>query len=305
MNDFLQFRFVPTMKCNLKCSYCFLKHSTGDEPTMFDKIPPSIWVEAMKKFSNYDVEFYMWGGEPFCIDGTFDLVKGFAEYDFVKWARIDSNLTYAKKIAERCPSEKIKVLCSWHTESVDFDQYWKLINYIHVKNMVGMVNFVASDSNMNYLRKNSFILNELIKRFEDIGIFLNVAADFNKGEDQDYKYFITQYMTVEDWDHIHGHYPSKNVLCDASQHFFTIDHDGTITSCGMQQRRFLSREYRAIKVGDFLDGVLNKKRQTRCPVNDCKCIISYHHRLDNSFNPRRHLEDYIERNSVYRKSTIK
>ena len=130
MDGKIQFRFVPTMRCNLKCTYCFLKPSSGNEPTMFDKIPPHVWVEAMRNFSNYEVEFYMWGGEPFCVDGTFDLVKGFVEYDFIKWARIDSNLTYTKKVLQRCLSEKIKILCSWHTEVFDFGYYWKLINQL-------------------------------------------------------------------------------------------------------------------------------------------------------------------------------
>lgn len=305
MRDFLQFRFVPTMRCNLKCSYCFLKHSTGDEPTMFDKMPPSEWIRAMKNFSDYDVEFYMWGGEPFCIDGTFNLVKGFIEYDFVRWARIDSNMTYTKKIVQRCPSSKIKILCSWHTESLDFEQYWKLINQIKEKNMVGMANFVASDTNMQFLQENNLILDALIKKFIDSGIFFNVAADFKRGDDPEYKKFIVQYMTEEDWDHIHGNYPSKNAPCDASSTFFSVHHDGSITSCGVGRKSLFNKKTIPVNVGDFFDGKLKRRKKTSCPIGYCKSIVAYPHRLDNDFQPFRHLESYIKRNIEHRKRTGK
>jgi MoaA/NifB/PqqE/SkfB family radical SAM enzyme len=255
----------------------------------------------MKNFSDYDVEFYMWGGEPFCIDGTFDLVKGFIEYDFVRWARIDSNMTYTKKILQRCSSSKIKFLCSWHTENLNFEQYWKLINQFKEKNMVGMANFVASDTNMRFLQRHSLILDDLIKRFMDSGIFFNVAADFNKGEDPEYREFITQYMTEEDWDHIHGNYPSKNAPCDASNTFFSVHHDGSITSCGIQRKNLFNEEIISVIVGDFLDGKLKRRKKTSCPVGFCKSIVAYPHRLDNDFQPVRHLESYIERNIEHRK----
>ena len=127
MADFLQFRFVPTMRCNLRCSYCFLPHSNGKESTMFDRYSVDRWINGMNNFSDHCVEFYMWGGEPFVLDETYDLVRGFAEYDFVQWARIDSNLTYTKKIIHRCPSEKVKIPCSWHTEKFDFGQLWERV----------------------------------------------------------------------------------------------------------------------------------------------------------------------------------
>lgn len=303
MGDFLQLRFVPTMRCNLKCSYCFLKHSRGDEPTMFDRIPPSEWIKAMKNFENYDVEFYMWGGEPFCLDGTYDLIKGFAEYGFVKWARIDSNMTFTKKIVERCPSDKVKILCSWHTEVFDFNQYWKLIKQLKVKKMVGMANFVASDQNMLFLKKNNLDVDYLIKKFADKDIFFNIAADFNKADAPEYKRFITQYMTTQDWDHIHGNFPSRNTPCDASKNFFTVNHDGSITSCGLQKKRLWLKDPAPVDVGNFFTGKLRRKNKTLCPEEKCASIVSYSHRLDNSFQSVRHLEDYIKRNTDHRKKT--
>ena len=124
MPRFLQFRFVPTMRCNLRCEYCFLAHSTGNEPTMFDKHPPAEWVEAFRAYSGDEVEFYCWGGEPFSCAGTYEFIRGIAAYDFVTYGRVDTNMTFARRILELCPSDKVRLNCSWHTHALDFDRLW-------------------------------------------------------------------------------------------------------------------------------------------------------------------------------------
>lgn len=304
MTDFIQFRFVPTMRCNLRCSYCFLPHSNGKEPTMFDKFTASEWIDSMKHFSDKQVEFYMWGGEPFILDDTFEVVKGFAEFDFVKWARIDSNLTFTKKIIRTCPSDKIKVLCSWHTEKFNFDQLWERTIRLNEHKMVGMVNFVASDTNLSYLNQNNISLESIIKKFADYGIFFNVAADFSKGDDPVYKDFITKYMTIEDWNHIHGKYQSKGVKCDAGLTFMDVGHDGTITSCGVVKGRLFRKSKNAAKIlGNYFTGKI-KVLESTCPKSSCLSIISYSHRHDNDLSSKRHLEDYVRRNTMHRKFTI-
>jgi MoaA/NifB/PqqE/SkfB family radical SAM enzyme len=304
MKDFIQFRFVPTMRCNLKCSYCFLPHSTGKEPTMFDEVTATEWIESMRYFSDKVVEFYMWGGEPFILDDTYKVVKSFADYDFVKWARIDSNLTFTKKIIKECPSEKIKILCSWHTEIFNFEQLWERAMLLNSHNMVGMINFVASDTNMHFLKNNNLHLETIIKKFADYDIFFNIAADFSRGNDPDYKSFITKFMTNEDWDHIHGQYQSKGIECDAGSTFMDVGHNGDITSCGVIKNIFIrSIDKKAKILGNFIKGRI-KRYKTRCPRSSCLSIISYCHRLDNDFNPERHLDDYIQRNMEHRRLTL-
>ena len=134
--EHLVFRFVPTMRCNFRCSYCFLKHSDGQEPTMFDAIPVHQWLDGLRNFSDYDLDIYMWGGEPFCIAPTYELVKGLDQLDFVKWMRIDTNLSYAKKILNQCPSPKVQLNCSWHTERFDYTTVKKHIMQLQKYNMV-------------------------------------------------------------------------------------------------------------------------------------------------------------------------
>lgn len=55
----IMFRFVPTMRCNFRCEYCFIDHEIKKNgKTMFDDHTVAEWVEAMKKYDNYNVELY-------------------------------------------------------------------------------------------------------------------------------------------------------------------------------------------------------------------------------------------------------
>ncbi|RKY08005.1 MAG: hypothetical protein DRP56_04785, partial [Planctomycetota bacterium] len=297
----LVFRFVPTMRCNFRCSYCFLKHSDGQEPTMFDEILVSQWIDGIRNFSDHDLDFYMWGGEPFCIDQTYELVKALDSLDFVKWMRIDTNLSYAKKILAQCPSSKVRLNCSWHTEVFDYSTVKKRIAELNEQGMVGMLNFVASDVNLAYLKKYHLELDTIIREFWDMGVYMNIAADFNKGNDRDYFKFITQYTTVQDWENIHEEYPSKGVRCDAGSHFFTIENDGSLTSCGRVKQSLYGKTESEV-VGNLFSGELLKK-ETRCPRNNCLSLVSYCHRSDNQFSCQQHLDDYVRRNIAHRRTT--
>jgi len=302
MDNFLQFRFVPSMRCNLRCSYCFLKHSKGDEPTMFDQHSVREWVESMKQFSDHNVEFYMWGGEPFCLDDTFDLVKGLSEYEFVSWARIDHNMTAAKKIVNRCPNKKVKLNCSWHTETFALDQFWDLVLPLQEQGMVGMVNLVASDKTMAYLKENNLNLDDLVKKFNDVGIFFNVAADFQKGSDPVYREMILKYTCEDDWKYIHGEYSPAGTVCTAGENFFTVDiANGDLTSCG-RVRSGEDGKVHPVVCGNYFSGELDPVADITCAQKSCCSIISYCHQKRNNFSYQRHLCDYVERNRLHRKN---
>jgi hypothetical protein len=267
---------------------------------MYDEIPPERWVEAMAQFANDEVEFYMWGGEPFCVDGTFDVVKGFAEYDFVQYARIDTNISAAKKIVTRCPSEKIKINASWHTEYFGYEQMWKNVMLPREQNMIAMVNFVASDANVAFIEKEGIDLDDLIARFEDHGMYLNVAADFHKGSDPEYRDFMLKYMPDPDWEHIHHEHPPHGVACNAAEHFFWVGLDGELTTCGaVKTTGWWRKETGPEVVGNFLEGVVKPQVRT-CPQTQCPSIIGYHQRKDNDMSNRRHLEDYVARGRKHR-----
>ena len=289
------FRFVPTMGCNLRCSYCFVTEAEKKAPgTMFDKFSPKEWIEAMGNFVDNDVEFYMWGGEPFSINETFEVVDGFSQYKHVKWGRVDHNMTKVEQIVSKCPSAsaKLRILASWHTEKFSLDEIKEKVILLKSHDLLGMLNFVASDENMAHLKSNNYDLNQIINYFMENGIFMNVAADFNKGNDENYKKFILNYTTEGDWDHIHGGvYPSYQVPCDAATSFFYVENDGSIRTCANNQI-----------VGNFFSGKL-KKENIPCGKKECRSLISYCHRLDNDYSPIKHIEDYVLRNTMQRRKS--
>jgi sulfatase maturation enzyme AslB (radical SAM superfamily) len=120
--DFILFRFVPTMKCNYTCSYCFLSRQEKEvKEQMFDHHTPEEWIKGMENWMNHQVEFYMWGGEPFIMPDVYKVLSGWLSLPFVqKGNRIDTNTSFAEKILQEIPNnllEKLSLNCSWHTES--------------------------------------------------------------------------------------------------------------------------------------------------------------------------------------------
>ena len=298
MDDkYLLFRLVPTMNCNFRCSYCFLSSGEKAVPgTLFDIHSPREWIAAMKNFKKNKVEFYCWGGEPFLLDGTYELVKGWAEYDHViSGSRLDTNMAFAEKIAQRCPTDKVKLNCSWHAQYFSLDTIYNKVRLLNDIGMVGMLNFVASDDNLKRLDTDyRMSVHDLIKKFADIGVFVNIAADFSRVNDKDpstyvdYKKFLMQFTNPDDWKHLRSDGDSS--LCTSNKHFFTLQPNGDITPC-------LSNQV----CGNFFDGTLRPPELSVCN-KICPSIVAYPFRTDNNFIPAQHLVRYVNRNREYRES---
>jgi MoaA/NifB/PqqE/SkfB family radical SAM enzyme len=298
--DYLLFRFVPTMGCNYRCSYCFVPEGQKNvRDTLFDVYSPSDWVQGMAKWGDYDVEFYMWGGEPFSLAGTFELVKGWTEYDhIVSCNRIDTNTYFVEKILERCPTSKVKLNCSWHREYETLQNFFKKVVQLNEQEMVGMVNFVASESNIKFLLSNyNMNIDELVAMFDEIGVFVNVASDIIVFEGKNFlkkhkfKKILSKYTCPEDWN-----YQRETMslsYCEASKHFFTVDNNGNIRAC-------LSNEV----VGNFFEGSLYIKDRIMCK-KPCHSMVAYPFRMDNSFPYRSNLLAYVARNRAYRHALVK
>lgn len=291
-------RFVPTMRCNFACDYCFLgKSENRPSATMFDKYSVETWVDAMKKYEDKDIEIYMWGGEPFMLNDTYVLLKNWLEMDhIVSGCRIDTNMFYVDKIIEECPSSKLKLNCSFHMQYLTLDEELKRAEKLKKLDMIGMVNFVASEYNMRKL-KNEYNMTvfELIDKFSEIGVFLNVAGDFALANNtkynrrDEYMAFILQFISPSEWELLRG--SNKEVLCDACRHFFTVNYDGKITCC------VDDREY-----GNFFDGEINPSKIPMKCNKTCQSIIGYPWRMDNECIPWNSLLEYIKRNEDYRKT---
>src|SRR5574343_896905 len=297
--DFILFRFVPTMKCNYTCSYCFLSRQEKEvKEQMFDHHTPEEWIKGMENWMNHQVEFYMWGGEPFIMPDVYKVLSGWLSLPFVqKGNRIDTNTSFAEKILQQIPNnllEKLSLNCSCPTESEELPSFMSKIKQLKQQAAVGMVNFVASKLNLETLtQKYHTSVPQLVKQFEDIGIFLNVAADFHMvdnltGIEYDaYKDFILNFQCPEDWKQLRCE--KEPCKCFADIHYFTVDNKGDIYTCHNE------------KVGNFFTGYLVKSDKPKMCNNSCPSLVSYCFREDNNFSFKAHLPEYVKRNQVYRK----
>lgn len=300
MKEVIMFRFVPTMRCNFKCEYCF----EPDNPkkyskTMFDEKTVDEWIEGVRKFDNYDIELYLWGGEPFCIDETYDFVKKCSELDcIISGFRIDTNVFYAEKIARMCPSNKIKLNCSYHMQYHSLEEEFRKIKLLKDLDMVGMVNFVASPYNLTHLKKDyGMTVADLIEKFAEIGVFVNVAGDFAYANNpkyeryEEYKEFIVQFISNDEWNWLRGVRAERE--CDAGRKMFTVNHNGDFTSC------ISNKNY-----GNLFDGVLIPDHAPQLCSKKCPSLVAYPFRLDNDFPSVNSLLAYVKRNTKYRESIV-
>ncbi len=297
-NKTLLFRFIPTMRCNFNCEYCFLSKERNVS-TMFDEHPVEEWVNAMEKFSEYSVEPYMWGGEPFCVEETYRLLKEWVKMEhIVSGFRIDTNTFFAEKIVRKCPSNKIKMNCSYHMQYHTLEEQFRKVKLLKDYDMVGMVNFVASPYNLKHLRNDyNMTVIDLIDKFREINVFVNVAGDFAFANNvkyeryKEYQAFIQQFISPDEWKWLRG--VKKTTKCDAGEKFFFVANNGELTSC-------IDRE-KTIR-GNFFEGIIEKKDVDNLCNGGCPSIIQYPFRRDNDYKSYKHLLSYIERNMIYRES---
>lgn len=301
MKETVMFRLVPTMRCNFRCEYCFEPNNPKKySKTMFDEKSVDEWIDGLKKFDDYNIELYLWGGEPFCIEGTYEFIKQAMKLDnVISGCRIDTNIFYAKKIAEKCPTNKIKLNCSYHMQYHTLEDEIEKIKILKNLDMVGMVNFVASPYNLKHLKDDYHMtVEDLINIFAEIGVFVNIAGDFAYANNpkyeryEEYKDFILQFISPEEWKWLRGvDEPRK---CSAGKKMFTINHNGDFTSC-ISDKRY----------GNLFEGVLDPDEEASVCKKRCPSLVAYPFRLDNDFPDVNSLLAYVERNEKYRAENAK
>lgn len=296
--EVIMFRFVPTMKCNFRCEYCFLSNADkSTTKTMFDEYSVNKWIEGMKLFSNYNIELYFYGGEPFCIPDTYELLREWTKMEhIIPGIRIDTNVFFAEKIVKECPSNKIKLNCSYHMQYHTLGEEFRKIKMLKELDMVGMVNFVASPYNLFHLKKDyNMTVEDLIYKFKEIDVFVNVAGDFAYANNSDYKRYteyknyIQQFTSPVDWKWLRNEYPEER-FCTAGQKMFTVEYNGDFTSCISNNKVY----------GNFFEGTLNRDNVISNCKKKCSCIITYPFRCDNNLPSVNSLLAYIERQKEYR-----
>lgn len=300
MKEVIMFRMVPTMKCNFRCEYCFEPNNPKKyADTMFDSKTVDEWVEGIKKFSNYDIELYFWGGEPFCINETYEFIKKCTELDhIISGFRIDTNTFFAKKIVEECASEKIKLNCSYHMQYHTLEEELSKIKILKEHDMVGMVNFVASPYNLNHLKNDyGMTVKDLIEKFAELDVFLNIAGDFAFANNskyeryEEYRDFIVQFISPEEWKWLRG--VNEPRMCEAGRKMFTVNHNGDFSSCISDK-----------KYGNLFEGVLTPDKEISVCDKLCPSLVAYPFRCDNDFTTVNSLLAYVERNRAYRETIL-
>jgi len=297
MKETIMFRLVPTMKCNFRCQYCFLSNSIKEvEQTIFDEHSVNEWIEGINSFSNYNIELYLWGGEPFCIPETYTLLKECTKMEHViHGIRVDTNVFFAEKIVRECPSNKIKLNCSYHMQYHTLEEEFRKVKLLKDMNMVGMVNFVASPYNIEHLKKDyGMSVHDLIDKFNEIDVFVNVAGDFfyanneNYEKFDEYKKFIQQFTSPLDWSFLRNE-KSEPRECTAGQKMFTIEQNGDFVSC--MSNKIYGNLFKKTLETDSAPSICKKA---------CKSLVSYPFRCDNEFYSVNSLLAYVERQKEYR-----
>ena len=295
------FRFVPTMRCNFRCEYCFIENPVKQNGnTMFDVYSVDQWIEAMRNYSQYNIELYFWGGEPFCIPDTYKLLNEWTKMDhIIPGIRIDTNVFFAEKIATQCPSNKIKLNCSYHMQYHTLEEEFRKVKLLKDLDMVAMVNFVASKYNLMHLKSEyGMTVKDLIEKFAEIDVFVNIAGDFAYTNDksyeryEEYREFILQFITPEEWKWLRGVEEARR--CTAGQKMFTIQYNGDFTSC-ISERIY----------GNFFQGKLEPDKEPGMCEKNCPSIVSYPFRCDNEYPTINSLLEYIKRNQPYRENNVK
>jgi len=298
---FLLVRLVTTRCCNYRCPYCYvpLEKRTVNK-TMFSHHNWDEWFHALKEnFPDRNLEFYFTGGEPLIIKDCILLVKKLVEWDNVRRIRIDTNLSVIDNFLENVDSEKIRFLTAFHPTQISLGAYIEKVKKAKERKMVDVVNFVASKENLDLLSTSP---HKLIKVFEDMGLFLNIAKDFHRGlseawdYDPNYKRYVDMLQYPLDSYYMNLHALNKGFLCGGGgRHYISINRHGQVFSCGGQIPRIVGYGNifeRSVQLPDHLH---------ICQEDYCPSIISYSFSCSNNFSPVDHTRGYAERCSEIRK----
>lgn len=296
--NFLMIRFVATRFCNYRCPDCYLTiKKRNKQKTMFSHYTKEEWLKALKEtFSDKTLEFYFTGGEPLLVKDCILMIKELVKWKNVQGIRIDSNISNIDFFLKHVKSEKVKFLTAFHPTQVSLKKYVKEARKLKKDDMLGIVNFVASKKN---LKKINMPPHKLIDIFEQEGMFLNIAKDFmcrtyGYRYDKNYKEYINLFQHSFDTRYMEGIPLNKGYLCGGGKHYIFFNRHGKVYSCGRD-------EFRKGGLGNiFHKTVRLEKDLCTCEDQRCPCLVSYSFSSSNTFDPTRHIEDYVSRCSEAR-----
>jgi sulfatase maturation enzyme AslB (radical SAM superfamily) len=290
--NFLLIRFVVTRYCNFRCPYCYLTDERrGRQKTVFSHHSPDEWVNAIDVFKDRHLELYFTGGEPLLFDDFIYFLKKILYKEFVHSVRIDSNLSRLEKFLKEINNPKVKFLASLHPTQVSFEKFTDRVKLLKENAMLALVNLVVSMENMEILNKTP---HELARYFEDKGIFLNIAKDFERGlkygYDEKYKEYIDKLQYPIDNIYMNMQNLHRGAFCGGGKHYISVSRHGNIYFCDGKEH------------GNIFNHPELPREIITCSMPYCPSIISYSFSASNNFSPVEHLQDYVKRNKTYREN---
>jgi len=294
-SNFLLIRFVVTRYCNFRCPYCYLTdEKRSQQKTVFSHHSPDEWINAIDVFKDRYLELYFTGGEPLLLDDFIYFLKKILDKEFIHSVRIDSNLSRLEKFLKEINNSKVKFLASLHPTQVSFDKFIDKTGLLKENDMLALINLVVSRENMKILNKTP---HELARYFEDRGIFLNIAKDFERGlkygYDDKYKEYIDKLQYPIDNIYMNMQNLHRGVFCGGGKHYISVSRHGTIYSCDGKEH------------GNIFGRPDLPKNLITCNMPYCPSIVSYSFSTSNDFPPVEHLHDYVKRNKTYRNNLDK
>jgi MoaA/NifB/PqqE/SkfB family radical SAM enzyme len=281
---------VTTRYCNFRCPYCYLtEEQRSKKKTVFSHHSPDEWTEALDAFNGKHLELYFTGGEPLLVDDFLLLVNKLVEKKYVASIRIDSNLSNFDRFTKQVNNSKIKFLASFHPTQISFDKFFSKAELLAARNMLSMVNVVASKENIQTLKIPP---HKLAGYFSDKGMFLNIAKDFHRGLKQGYSPEYREYVDKlqHPMDNLYMNMGSlnKGVSCGEGKHYISVNRHGNVYSCGGKEH------------GNIFNIYHLPENPIYCNSEACPSIISYSFSTSNPFSPVDHLKDYVQRNRTHR-----
>lgn len=289
-DNFLLIRFVATRYCNFRCPYCYLTDDQRNKKkTVFSHHSPDEWTGALDVFKDRHLELYFTGGEPLLFDDFIYFLKKILDKEFVHSVRIDSNLSRLEKFLKEINNPKVKFLASLHPTQVSFDKFIDKTGLLKENDMLALINLVVSRENMKILNKTP---HELARYFEDRGIFLNIAKDFERGlkygYDEKYKEYIDKLQYPIDNIYMNMQNLHRGAFCGGGKHYVSVSRHGNIYSCDNKEH------------GNIFNHPELPQELVTCNMPYCPSIVSYSFSASNDFSPVEHLKSYVSRNKRYR-----
>lgn len=257
-------------KCNLDCSYCFLKNIDGLNykfPSLDDSLKVVDWIYEQEA-ENYFITFF--SGEPTLYSKFLDILRYINDKGKNTKIEIVTNFTreakYFKKMFDMF-GDNLNLVLSYHRESANVDTWIEKLKELDGR--IITIFYLTTELDENWYKLNSInfktikIRPKLIRSSEE-EILSNkeVKAEVNKFESKNFILNNKAYSSDEILaNSLNNFYMWK---CDAGVKSFYIDPNFDVWAC-------MKLKLKNIKLGNILEKNVKVLKSMRCLFDYCHC----------------------------------